>query len=788
MKVVIRQSLRFGAVGLVNTAIGLTAIYAIIFYFNANPALANAIGYTIGLVVSFALNRFWTFGDTQSIKKVLPRYLMVATMCYLLNLSVVLLGTHHFGVGPYLVQLFGIGVYTVTMFLGCRWFVFRAQTYSDLSLEPYLRGYEHLTHPKYRADIDGLRAIAVLSVVGFHAFPFWVKGGFIGVDIFFVISGFLISTIIFDNLERNSFSFVEFYSRRIKRIFPALLLVLIASFAFGWFALLADEYKQLGKHLAAGAGFVSNFVFWNESGYFDNAAETKPLLHLWTLGIEEQFYIIWPLLLWAAWKRKFHLLTVTIVIAVVSFVLNVKGIRTDIVATFYSPQTRFWELLTGSILAYTKLYKQNILAKYKQKLDMWLGAVIYAHTPEANGNTLRNVHSFSGAALIGSGVLIITKERHFPGTWALLPTLGAALIISAGGQAWLNRKILSNRVLVWFGLISFPLYLWHWPLLSFARIVESETPTCEIRIAAFFVSILLAWLTYILVEKPIRFGKHTHAKTIALLVLMVVVGYVGYNTYKRDGFGFRFPKIIQELTQYKYDYKNNYREGSCFLTPEQDYTAFNSCETPTEKDKKTILLWGDSNAAHLYPGYKSIFSEKFNIVQRTASICPPILDIEINGRPHCKKINDYIFELIKNEKPNKVVLAANWTLYDWKKVEGTINTLRKTGITDIDLIGPVPQWIDTLPKQLYLYFKSDTFHKLPQRMQFGLNQNFIQLEPLLSNFSNHLGVNYISPFKILCDEIGCITRLGETGDTLVSWDSAHLTNVGSIFLVSKFPK
>jgi hypothetical protein len=152
----------------------------------------------------------------------------------------------------------------------------------------------HLTHPKYRADIDGLRAVAVLAVVGFHAFPNLVKGGLVGVDIFFVISGFLISTIIFDSLERNSFSFLEFYSRRIRRIFPALLLVLIASFSFGWFTLLADEYKQLGKHIAAGAGFVSNFVFWNESGYFDNTADTKPLLHLWSLGIEEQFYIVWP--------------------------------------------------------------------------------------------------------------------------------------------------------------------------------------------------------------------------------------------------------------------------------------------------------------------------------------------------------------------------------------------------------------------------------------------------------------------------------------------------------------
>src|SRR5215831_15751110 len=153
----------------------------------------------------------------------------------------------------------------------------------------------HLSHPKYRRDIDGLRAVAVLSVVAFHVFPNWMVGGFIGVDIFFVISGYLISTIIFENLDKDTFSFAQFYERRVKRIFPALILVLVSCFAFGWFILLPDEYKQLGKHTAGGTAFVANFVLWNESGYFDNAAETKPLLHLWSLGVEEQFYIVWPL-------------------------------------------------------------------------------------------------------------------------------------------------------------------------------------------------------------------------------------------------------------------------------------------------------------------------------------------------------------------------------------------------------------------------------------------------------------------------------------------------------------
>lgn len=386
----------------------------------------------------------------------------------------------------------------------------------------------HLAHPKYRADIDGLRAIAVLSVIGFHAFPEWIQGGFIGVDIFFVISGFLISSIIFENLQRNNFSFVEFYSRRIKRIFPALLVVLAACFAFGWFTLLPDEYKQLGKHIAGGAGFISNFLLWDESGYFDNTAETKPLLHLWTLGIEEQFYIIWPLVLWIAWKLRLNLLAIAIAVAAISFVLNISDVHSDAVAAFYSPQTRFWELMAGSILAYTKLYKQNII-------DAWISRVPYEKASVAKRTTLHNIQSLSGAALIGAGILIIKNDYLFPGWWAALPILGTVLVISAGPSALLNARILSRRILVWIGLISFPLYLWHWPLLTFVRIVESGTPPVKVRVAAVLVSIALAWLTYRLIEKPIRFGMNSSLKTVSLVVLMMSVGFVGYGTWKSGG-------------------------------------------------------------------------------------------------------------------------------------------------------------------------------------------------------------------------------------------------------------
>lgn len=205
----------------------------------------------------------------------------------------------------------------------------------------------HLAHPKYRPDIDGLRAVAILAVVLFHAFPGKMPGGFIGVDIFFVISGFLISTIIFSSLERDRFSLVEFYVRRIRRIFPALIVVLLTSLVVGWFTLFPDEYKQLGTHTAAGAAFIQNFILWRESGYFDNAAESKPLLHLWSLAVEEQFYIFWPLLLAFVWKRQWSFLKITAAIGLASFAANIYLMHRSPTAAFFLPISRFWELMVG---------------------------------------------------------------------------------------------------------------------------------------------------------------------------------------------------------------------------------------------------------------------------------------------------------------------------------------------------------------------------------------------------------------------------------------------------------
>ena len=226
-----------------------------------------------------------------------------------------------------------------------------------------------MQHPKYRPDIDGLRALAVLLVVIYHAFPQWLPAGFIGVDIFFVISGYLISQIVFENLHQGTFSFKEFYVRRVLRIFPALILVLLACYVYGWRDWLADDFALLGKHIAAGALFVSNIALWQESGYFDQSAELKPLLHLWSLGIEEQFYLIWPAFIFILWPSKHYLPKMILGIAIISFISNILTIRTDPIAAFYAPWTRFWELATGSYLAYLH-FDKNIVNQYSKKIKV----------------------------------------------------------------------------------------------------------------------------------------------------------------------------------------------------------------------------------------------------------------------------------------------------------------------------------------------------------------------------------------------------------------------------------
>lgn len=659
----------------------------------------------------------------------------------------------------------------------------------------------HLAHPKYRADIDGLRAIAVLSVVSFHAFPSWVQGGFIGVDVFFVISGFLISSIIFENLHKGSFSFVEFYSRRIRRIFPALILIMAACFVFGWFVLITGEYKQLGKHIAGGAGFVSNFMFWNESGYFDNSAETKPLLHLWTLGIEEQFYIFWPLLLWAAWKFKFNLLIVTIVIAIISFTLNINIVGSDKTAAFYSPQTRFWELLAGAVLAHLTLHRRILFPEFKHWLDDLLSKIGFANNGSPDGERVRNVQSVLGMILIVAGLFIITKTRIFPGWWALLPIIGAILIISAGPKSWLNRVVLSSPMLVWIGLISYPLYLWNWPLLSFAQIVEAGSPSMVLRIVLVIVSIALAWLTYLLIEKPIRFGGYSNSKTLSLFISMLIVGYVGYNCYQREGLGFRLKdrqafseyfentppewKYLKRMGMYEifredcsFFNDKELRSGSPTIIPRKEISR--SCYERNSSYSKAVFVWGDSYAQHLNYGLTKQLPPEWQILQVASSDCMPSVDnLEPSSTDYCPQSNWFSLKAISEAKPD-VVIVAQVIGHNMKTFNHIAEKLRELGVKRIIFSGVAPHWRTDLPKLIL----SKMWFNTPRRSLQSISPRlFIDNAKLQEQFKQSDSMVFANLIDCFCNEEGCLTYIGDDKETgITTWDKGHLTPIASEYL------
>ncbi|HVW68172.1 MAG TPA: acyltransferase, partial [Steroidobacteraceae bacterium] len=363
-----------------------------------------------------------------------------------------------------------------------------------------------------------MRAVAVLAVLAFHAFPGVLPGGFVGVDVFFVISGFLISGIILNDLRSHTFTFARFYTRRIRRIFPALALILAGSLVFGWWMLLPAEYRELGGNVSAGAGFVSNLRLWSESGYFDTAATGKPLLHLWSLGVEEQYYLIWPLFLLLMYRRLRLIPWMVIAIALVSFGLNVSLVGHYTSAAFYFPVTRFWELMLGSLLACLDAARQSA-----------------PHTPAAAGPPVLwaapNVLANAGAALLVIALALDYDNHSFPGWWALLPAVATTLLVAAGPAAWVNRKCLAHPAVVFVGLISYPLYLWHWPLLTYARITLGGTPPAGVRIGLLAASGVLAWLTYELLEKKIRgsLSQPRARRTVAVLAAaMAALGLCGW--------------------------------------------------------------------------------------------------------------------------------------------------------------------------------------------------------------------------------------------------------------------
>lgn len=642
------------------------------------------------------------------------------------------------------------------------------------------------TRLRHRTDIDGLRAIAILPVLAFHAFPRIAGGGFVGVDVFFVISGYLITAIILSDLREGRFGFPGFYARRARRIFPSLSIVLAASITAGWFILLPGPYEALGKHAAAGAGFVANLLSWREAGYFDAASATRPLLHLWSLGVEEQFYIVWPLLLYGVRRRPALRLWIMPALAIGSFVLNARLASADAPSAFYSPLTRFWELLLGGMLADATLVRGW---RAGSRRDSEPDAPTRWSLRHGTSPPIADILGVLGFGMIAAAVFAIDRSKAFPGWWALLPSVGTVLVIAAGPSAWPNRRLLSNRPMVWIGLISFQLYLWHWPILVFLHGLEGGELSTAMRVIAIAASFPLAWLTYALIDKPIRNGRHARAKTIAACCTLAALGFAGLAVFAGDGLPSRFPLAIRDLSAFRYDYAGAYREGTCFLRPEQDATQFRACtDSRAPATARSVYLWGDSHAAHLYPGLEAAARGHFRLTQLTASACPPFPGIEMDGRPHCADINAHVMERIVEERPDEVILAARWDLYDWRRrLVATIAGLQAAGVRRIFVVGPVPVWPDSLPASVYRHLGRDAFHGVPQRMQAALEPRTAALDHEMADVIAGGPAKYVSAMRILCNDDGCLVRTGPGVDSLTAWDDTHLTASGSEFLVSHFP-
>lgn len=493
--------------------------------------------------------------------------------------------------------------------------------------------------PKYRRDIDGLRAVAVLAVVGFHAFPNAVPGGFVGVDVFFVISGFLISTIVFASLDRGSFSFIDFYDRRIRRIFPALIAVLAVTWLAAWRFLYPLEYANFGKHLAGGAGFLSNFLLWRDSGYFDTEAEQKPLLHLWSLAIEEQFYLVWPLLLVLTWHWARYRFAFIVAIASCSFITCVWLTVRDPVAAYYFPITRFWELLIGALLAYARVVPEHRAspAAGSRALARW--------------SAFPELQAIGGVGLIGAALFTIDRHTPFPGWAALLPTVGTFLLISAGPNTLINRRLLGTTPLVSIGLISYPLYLWHWPLLSFVRMLEGATPSNALLAGVVAMSFLLAWATYRWVETPIRHGPR-NSTAVALAGVMVACLSLGIASNYSAIRGKLDTPYSREIAQAESDW---------------GYPGANNRTLLVGNAEAQVLFVGDSHIQQYYPRVKWLVEMQKATASEfyTRGGCPPIPHVNrLDGVYACHDFFDAGMKLaLSNPRIRTVVLGGAWENY-----------------------------------------------------------------------------------------------------------------------------
>jgi peptidoglycan/LPS O-acetylase OafA/YrhL len=627
---------------------------------------------------------------------------------------------------------------------------------------------------KYRPDIDGLRAVAVLSVLAFHIRLRGIQGGFVGVDVFFVISGYLISYIVFTDIAESRYSIIGFYERRIRRIFPALFAMLAVFSVFTFIYLLPAELVAYSRSMMAATASASNFYFWQHSGYFDSPT-SYPLLHTWSLAVEEQFYILFPLFL--VMVRKFsptRLRLAVIVLFCTSFLASAVIVFQNRETAFYMPYTRAWELLLGTLLS---------LGMFPSLQRAWQ----------------RNLATFAGVGLIGFSIFFYTERTLFPGLSALAPCVGSALIIGAGesGSSLIGR-ILSWRPIVFIGLISYSLYLWHWPIIVLQQMgafVGASAITSP-RIAALLpphrldmiievvLSLALGILSWRFVERPFRSGPLRLSGrplfALAGAVMIILIGFSSWTVFA-GGFKGRFPADALEVASVHHDSDEIVRTG-CFITSDYHFEKYNYnlCLHQDDSGKKNnYLLLGDSHSAMLWSAL-SLALPNANVMQASTFDCAPLLRPE--PHPDCEKMIAYIFQSYLPSHPIQgLFLVGRWSEKELPELTTTIAWAKEHNIP-VTVFGPVPEYDGPLPRLLAY---SIAWNKPDFASQHRLN-NIAALDAKMQSMAADVWhVRYISLYQELCGVDSCLEYADGPHKIPMMDDDNHLNQFGANLVVRR---
>ena len=607
---------------------------------------------------------------------------------------------------------------------------------------------------KYRADIDGLRAIAVIPVLLYHVGVPGFSGGFVGVDIFFVISGYLICGMIDADIRNGSFSLANFYKRRILRILPALFAVFLVTSVLSAFYCLPVELVDYARSLASAVASISNVYFAQSAGYFDAPAETKPLLHTWSLGVEEQFYFAAPLLMLLVHRflpKRTGLLFA--IIAVLSFAGALAMSTRNPTFAFYLTPFRAWELAMGALLSVEFLPVPETIfwrnASGVSGLLLLFGVIAF-------GSPAVPLLAMTGLAAIGTTLVIASSERA----------------VSVAG------RLLSLRPLVFVGLISYSLYLWHWPLIVFQRtdaIFFTES-SASARLILLVLSVGIAYLSWKLVETPFRnLAKGTSKATIfgaTSATMASTVGLCGLVVLL-SGAPFRFPKRIVEIGSFlAYDSSVAFRTGRCFLSTSRQQLDIDTCLKP-DPARPNYLLVGDSHAAHLWSGL-SLAMPEVNIMQATASLCrPAVMAGSRYDTPVCRHLMEFVFsDFLVHSRVDGVLLAASWKDEDLPVLSATLQSLKSRGI-DVTVLGPIVEYDAALPRLLVDGILHDTPSMASAKRTPGIRERDLAMKRMVTD----TGAAYLSVYDAICRDDRCDELV--QGNIPMQFDAGHLTAEGA---------